>query len=66
MSEWISVRDKIKPSDKESVLIWYVNGMHGSSGYGTATYYEDDDTFYRDASGSITHWQPLPEPPKEN
>lgn len=65
MTEWIEVGAIEKPNDNQKVLVWYVNGMHGSSGYGTAQYYEDDDIFYRDANGLITHWQPLPEPPKD-
>jgi hypothetical protein len=35
----------------------------------TATYYEDNRTFYGDASDNphedVTHWMPLPKEPKE-
>lgn len=62
---WISVDDINRPNDSQVVLVWYVNGMHGSNGYSVAKYYKDDDIFYRDASGLITHWMPLPKPPNE-
>ncbi len=59
---WISVKDKL-PLTEEEVLIYtsfdfcdvgrYKNGVWGSE---FINEYED---------GTVTHWQPLPKPPKE-
>lgn len=60
---WISVKDRL-PKGYRDVLVRYKN----------ASGYRIDITFYCDKSeygsgwylpANITHWMPLPEPPKE-
>lgn len=62
VQEWISVKDRLPENGKEGVLIalrwgevdigWCEDGRWGSQ---FVDEYED---------GEVTHWMPLPEPPK--
>ncbi len=65
MTEWISVKDRMPSEDKDDDSPrWYLvygNGrcdialcLHGESFMGHALQFND-----------VTHWQPLPSPPKE-
>ncbi len=67
VQEWISVKDKL-PNDREWVLVWH-------TGYATPkkAKYKDDfsphlSVFLIDGDngnkGEVTHWMPLPQPPK--
>ena len=71
--EWISVKDRL-PDDEKEVLCWYLSGdgnCYHTIGvclqetYGNVWSTEAD----RDECGygceKVTHWMPLPEPPKE-
>lgn len=60
--KWISVKDRL-PEEGETVLCYYESDLMGvctrlheiwEDSYG---YWESDD--------AITHWMPMPEPPKE-
>ena len=63
VQEWISVKERLPESEKESVLIalrwggvdigWCEDGRWRSE---FVNEYED---------GEVTHWMPLPEPPEE-
>jgi hypothetical protein len=63
MSEWISVDDRL-PKRQENVL---VASKHGFVCIASLTNNHRNNKFY-DGDGlainSITHWMPLPEPPK--
>ena len=62
---WISVRDNQKPAKYHTVLLYapYMDFMD--------TGYFDGDKFIlikmneRISNKDLTHWQPLPQPPKE-
>lgn len=67
VQEWIPVNDKL-PNDREWVLVWH-------TGYDTPkkAKYKDDfapflPVFLIDGdngnNGEVTHWQPMPQPPK--
>ena len=67
VQEWIPVNDKL-PNDREWVLVWH-------TGYATPkkAKYKDDfapflPVFLIDGDngnkGEVTHWMPLPKPPK--
>lgn len=69
--EWISVTDKL-PNDGETVLVVvrrYSAGFLPMSAVEMASYSRDFDWVFDDAPVfgviDITHWMPLPEPPKE-
>lgn len=62
VSKWISVNDKL-PATRKTVLIYdEYEGI--SAGYYDSYYakFRSIEDIYR--SCNVTHWQPLPEPPK--
>ena len=65
MSAWISVKERL-PTDAETVLIHGKDkhgGVYTDVGYfvplGSRTWYS------LRTAGTVTHWQPLPEPPEK-
>ena len=57
---WIPVTDRL-PQDDEDVLVW-VNGTHRDMAYrDEGVWYDEEHNHLK----NITHWMPLPEPPKE-
>ena len=69
--EWISVKDRL-PDDLTSVLVYFY-GAGFESGEQTFAVFSDNKFKVMDISNSledytdiITHWMPLPEPPKED
>ncbi len=72
MSEWISVDEKLpeltmfENQFSEDLLLWHCGDTIHLIGY-----YNDKDEWriYHDSEKAceyITHWMPLPEPPKKN
>ena len=65
--QWIRVEDE-KPDTGQYVLVYHKDGVMQCAQYLISGY--DDrglwvlDHYYKD-QGEITHWMPLPEPPKE-
>ena len=71
MGEWISVEDML-PEECEDVLVyasWERVGLFGDIGYGDGVKigWNIDGHWCIDGKCRvrITHWMPLPEPPKE-
>ncbi len=58
MSEWISVKDRL-PEPNTVVLAHYTDGR-----ICTVDYLDEHLKFI--TSSTITHWMPLPEPPKDD
>ena len=58
--QWISVKDKL-PDNFSSVLV-YGRSIRVTSLYQDDIFYPDWETLFH---SEITHWMPLPEPPKE-
>lgn len=60
--EWISVEDRL-PENKVRVLLFDNEGFGVVSGRLIASvwYLESE----KDLNSNVTHWMPLPEPPKE-
>lgn len=72
--KWISVEDRL-PEDDEGQVLAIVNGKHGNinfvNGIVMAEYFNSDkewilEMFPEIRNPNVTHWQPLPEPPKED
>lgn len=72
MNKWIRVEDGLPPPDGEDVLVAYelrgervvhFAAMHKREG-GAAYWgsWDSEDIYPVD---NVTHWQPLPEPPKD-
>ena len=59
MAEWISVKERL-PLDGEDVLVWEAQGFAFVDSQRNGKWKICDD-----ALGNITHWIPLPDPPKE-
>lgn len=64
--EWISVKERL-PEAYKSVLV-YIRNASGEAGYDITFYcdhlYDTGNRWYLPVN--ITHWMPLPEPPKED
>ena len=54
-SEWISIKERLP--EEETLVLAYINGLYGS--YCDVVRW---DRFCR----HVTHWMPIPEPPKED
>ena len=62
--EWISVKDRL-PEDNTNVLV-YRGSLISVYTYIGHNEWEDDYGYWsRTDDDGITHWMPLPEPPKE-
>lgn len=61
MSEWISVDDRL-PEDGDEILMWS-EVFHGVvlGDRSDGEWWNESDII---TTAKITHWQPLPEPPK--
>lgn len=64
MSEWISVKDRL-PEENINVLIYRRNMMNVYTYFGHGEWEDDYGYWTRTEDDGITHWMPLPEPPKE-
>lgn len=75
MDGWISVEDKLPDEDGEYIVyaqdesslpnegIWYENVVVVAYyRFDEWTWYEDDNEY--DITDIVTHWMPLPEPPR--
>lgn len=63
-SAWISVEDRLPELNKEVLVVW-TDGVFGFATRIETKYHEERWNWETAAlSETITHWQPLPEPPK--
>lgn len=65
---WVSVKDRLpeRPPAVYGVLVrreWYLVALE--SGAVLTISYEFDDERWQTVGSPVTHWMPLPEPPKE-
>ena len=71
VNEWISVEEKLPDTDDNVLVI--CNGEYKNirfiNAYDLAAYDSDEDEWildsYPEAVVTVTHWMPLPQPPKE-
>ena len=64
VQEWISVKDGL-PEEKVNCIVRYQHAYCDNDGYweiGMCFY--DGEKFQLDPAYKVTHWMPLPEPPK--
>ena len=65
VQEWISVDDRL-PEEKVNCIVHYKHAYCDNDDYwaiGFCCY--DGEKFLFDPAYKVTHWMPLPEPPKE-
>ena len=58
-ARWVSVSERL-PEHNKPVLVWVVS--KAGNAYAFKSYYEN--SWHLDF-GEVTHWQPLPQPPKQ-
>jgi hypothetical protein len=67
--DWIDVKKELPKGDRVDCLVYCPQSFPKNIRMLTATYYEDNRTFYGDASDNphkdVTHWMPLPKEPNE-
>jgi hypothetical protein len=68
VSDWISVDDRLPESEYRVVIIW-CHGMYWPDymdvGVHIGGKWNNGDSRVNGVSGRVTHWMPLPEPPKQ-
>lgn len=68
MSVWISI-DFMKPDDNQHVLAFIDSCFVNIAQYRDGDFYDivkdENGCFFETVSRDVTHWQPLPEPPKD-
>ena len=62
MGEWISVKDRLPEKIGEYLVVYESCYVRESSYIRISLFYEGHFNF---KFGTVTHWMPLPEPPKE-
>lgn len=62
--EWISVKDRLPEKKNEAYLCSLDSCLFPGSQYISIRAFCDDGKW--EANGTVTHWMPLPEPPKED
>ena len=63
-TEWISVKDRL-PETGKRVLTYADNGAMFAAHLDGYWYIDTGEMYYSTPLANITHWMPLPEPPKE-
>ncbi|MCB7128181.1 MAG: DUF551 domain-containing protein [Candidatus Brocadiales bacterium] len=64
MTEWISVEERL-PKKYKNVLIFVDFRLRGGSWHMNTASYIEEWVHGNDPTPGVTHWMPLPEPPKE-
>jgi hypothetical protein len=59
---WISLSERL-PKNEDDVLVIDRNGKISTASFVGGIWFDYNNEFHEE-SDSITHWQPLPEPPK--
>ena len=64
VQEWISVNDRL-PEEKVNCIVHYKHAYCDNDDYwAIGIFFYDGETFQMDWSYKVTHWMPLPKPPK--
>ena len=64
VQEWISVEDRL-PEEKVNCIVHYKHDYCNNDGYWAIGFcFYDGEKFRIDLGYKVTHWMPLPNPPK--
>ena len=64
VQEWISVDDKL-PEEKVNCVVYYKHAYCDNDDYwAIGIWFYDGEKFLFDPAYKVTHWMPLPNPPK--
>ena len=65
VQRWISVRDRL-PEEKVNCIVHYKHAYCDNDDYwAIGIYFYDGEKFQIGLAYKVTHWMPLPQPPKE-
>ena len=65
VQEWISVKDRL-PGKNVNCIVHYKHAYCNNDGYwAIGSCFYDGEKFQIGLAYKVTHWMPLPEPPKE-
>lgn len=65
VQEWISVKDRL-PEEKVDCIVHYKHAYCDNDDYwAIGMCFYDGEKFQFDPAYKVTHWMPMPEPPKE-
>lgn len=66
MQKWIPVTERL-PEEKVNCIVHYRHAYCDNDGYFAIGFcFYDGEKFRFDPAYKVTHWMPLPEPPKED
>ena len=66
VQEWISVKERL-PQEKVDCIVYYQHAYCDNDDYwAIGMCFYDGEKFQFDPAYKVTHWMPLPEPPKES
>ena len=64
VQEWISVNDRL-PEEKVDCIVHYKHAYCNNDGYWAIGFcFYDGEKFRIDLAYKVTHWMPIPQPPK--
>ena len=64
VQEWISVDDRL-PEEKANCIVYYQHSYCDNDGYwAIGMCFYDGEKFQHNPAYKLTHWMPLPQPPK--
>ena len=64
VQEWISVDDRF-PEEKANCIVYYQHAYCDNDGYwAIGICFNDGEKFQINPAYKVTHWMPMPEPPK--
>ena len=64
VQEWISVDDRL-PEEKANCIVYYQHAYCDNDGYWEiGICFNDGEKFQINPAYKVTHWMPLPQPPK--
>ena len=64
VQEWVSVTERL-PEEKTNYIVYYKHAFcDDESHIGTCICYYDGVEFNMDSLHEVTHWMPIPQPPK--
>ena len=65
VQEWISVDERL-PEEKVDCIVHYKHAYCNNDGYWAIGFcFYDGEKFRTDLAYKVTHWMPIPQPPKE-
>ena len=64
VQEWVSINDRL-PEEKVNCIVHYKHAYCNNDGYWAIGFcFYDGEKFQFDQAYKVTHWMPIPQPPK--